>query len=363
MPLSINVKLFSKTNNPLGNVMTVETQTQSVFKSWGILAIKSLLGVVLLAVIAFFAGPTNEFGSDTPTSRIAPTQNLAALDDWIAQSEAKFSDIKPGTAKGIVWANPSHQKTPWAVVYIHGFSASRMETAPVADLVAKKLGANLFYTRLSGHGLPGTALGQVSVQDWLADTVEAVRIGQNLGEKILVISCSTGSTLSTWLETSPYANSVQAHVFISPNFGLKDKRSELLNGHWGKQIAMAITGTELKFPEVSVQESSAWTKSYPTSALFPMMALVKKVRESDARQFMTPLLVLYSADDQTVDPLETQKVFERIGSPNKKLELVSYSRSEGQHVLAGDIRDPQSVQPMVSSIVNWLATTGLEQTQ
>ena len=90
--------------------MSVETQTQSSLKSWGFLALKSLLGVVLLAVIAFFAGPTNEFGSDTPSSRSAPTQNLSELDDWLAQSEAKFSDIKPGTAKGIVWANTDRQK-------------------------------------------------------------------------------------------------------------------------------------------------------------------------------------------------------------------------------------------------------------
>ncbi|MDD4273595.1 MAG: hypothetical protein PHG14_07705 [Desulfobacter postgatei] len=37
-------------------------------------------------------------------------------------------------------------------VYIHGFSATRKETAPLSDLVAKTLNANLFYTRLSGHG-------------------------------------------------------------------------------------------------------------------------------------------------------------------------------------------------------------------
>ena len=85
-----------------------------------------------------------------------------------------------------------------------------------------------------------------------------------------------------------------------------------------------------------------------------MMALVKKVRESDVNLIKTPLLVLYSADDQTVDPLETRKIFERIGSPSKKLELVAYSQSEGQHVLAGDIRDPKSVEPMVSTIVKWL---------
>jgi hypothetical protein len=120
------------------------------------------LGVIVLAVAAFFAGPSNEFGSDTPTSRAAPPSSSTELDAWLAQSESQFTGIKPGTAKGIVWANDTHQKTPWAVVYLHGFSASRLETAPVADHVAKQLGANLFYTRLSGHGLPGKAMGQVT---------------------------------------------------------------------------------------------------------------------------------------------------------------------------------------------------------
>ena len=65
--------------------MTVETRSPSSLKSWGFLALKSLLGLVLLAVIAFFVGPTNEFGSDTPSSRSAPAQNLSELDDWLTQ--------------------------------------------------------------------------------------------------------------------------------------------------------------------------------------------------------------------------------------------------------------------------------------
>jgi len=330
---------------------------------WAMSVVKVFVGIILLAVAAFFAGPVNEFGSSSPTVRAEIPANLQEIDDWLVQSEAKFEHLKPGTAKGIVWAHTPHQKTPWSVVYLHGFSASRLETSPVADLVAKQLGANLFYTRLSGHGLPGAALGEVSVQDWLADTVEAVRIGKSLGEKVLVISCSTGSTLSTWLATSAYAQDVSAHVFISPNFGLKDKRSELINGHWGKQLAIAITGPQLNFAEINEREATAWTKSYPTTALFPMMSLVKKVRESDVSAFTAPLLVLYSADDQTVDPQETKIIFQRIGSENKRLELVAYSKSDGQHVLAGDIRDPKAVEPMVESIVNWMQSLPQRQSQ
>jgi esterase/lipase len=228
-----------------------------------------------------------------------------------------------------------------------------LETAPLADQVAKALGANLFYTRLSGHGLPGQAMGEASAQDWMADTLEAVRIGKTLGRKVLVISCSTGSTLSTWLGTTPQAADVSAFVFISPNFGLKNKMSELINGHWGQQIATAISGDTIRYEQTDPREVVAWTGSYPTKALFPMMALVKKVRDSDLSAFQKPVLVLYSAADQTVDPEEIKATFARLGSQQKSIDAVTYSQSKGQHVLAGDIRDPQSVAPMAESIVNW----------
>jgi esterase/lipase len=224
----------------------------------------------------------------------------------------------------------------------------------VADEVAKALGANLFYTRLSGHGLPGEAMGRVSAQDWLADTLEAVRIGEALGDKVLVISCSTGATLSTWLGTGSEASRVSAHVFISPNFGLKNKLSELVNGHWGHQIARAVSGDTISYKPSDPRDAQAWTTSYPTQAIFPMLALVKKVRDSDLSAFKTPVLVLFSAADQTVDPEHIKQAFVRLGSPDKTIEAVIYSQSKGQHVLAGEIRDPQAVAPMSKFVSDWV---------
>jgi alpha-beta hydrolase superfamily lysophospholipase len=277
------------------------------------------------------------------------------MDGWIQSSEAAFPDMKPGNAKGIVWNSQDKKRTPWAVVYIHGWSASRIETAPVAELVAKELGANTFYTRLSGHGRSGAnALGEATVQDWMADTVEAVRIGQTLGERVLLISCSTGATLATWFATSAEGRQVAADVFISPNFGPKDKRAEIINGPWGKKIAFALEGETRGWTPEDARETNAWTTQHPTKALFPMMALVKSVRDSDLSTFQTPLLVLYSEKDQTVDPAETLSAFTRIGSPLKTIETVTYSQSKGQHVLAGAIKGPEAVAPMVTTIVNWV---------
>ena len=336
--------------------MNSRTLFVSPRKTWLRRTLQVFASLVVVLGIVFFSGPKNEFGPDTPTAREAAPIQLNELDNWLAQSEAKFEALKPGTAKGIVWAHADKQTTDWAVVYVHGFSASRLETAPVADQVAKALGANLFYTRLTGHGLPGEAMGQASAQDWMADTLEAVRIGKTLGHKVLLISCSTGSTLATWLATSPDAGLVDANVFMSPNFGLKNKASELVNGHWGQRIAYAVTGPNVIYQSDNPRDAQGWTQTYPTKAIFPMLALVKHVRDADLTRFQTPVLMLYSEQDQTVEPQEIKAAFARLGSPHKQLEPVNFSQSKGQHVLAGDIRDPQAVAPMVERILTWVKT-------
>jgi alpha-beta hydrolase superfamily lysophospholipase len=314
-----------------------------------------VLVVLLLAAADYWMGPRNDTGPFMPSARPLPPQDISALAGWLKSSESAYPDIKPGNAKGIVWAGDAGARTRWSVVYIHGFSASRLETAPLAEVVASQLGANLFYTRLSGHGrADAAAMGAASVQDWMADTLEAVQIGQTLGERVLVISCSTGATLATWLGTSSDASRVAAHIFVSPNFGPKDKRSEIVNMPWGQKIALWVQGPTRSSTPASAQEANAWTSSYPTRAIFPMMALVKNVRDSDLSLFQTPVLVMYSERDGTVDPAETQAAFTRLGSTRKSIETVTYSKSTGQHVLAGAIMDPAAVAPMAETMVQWV---------
>jgi alpha-beta hydrolase superfamily lysophospholipase len=307
-----------------------------------------------IAVAAFFLGPRNPLGPDQPATRPAPPSALFQLEPWLTKSEAAFPDLRPGTAKGISWARPSKQRTPWAVVYVHGFSATRLETAPVADNIAASLGANAFHTRLTGHGLTAEAMGKATLQDWLADITEAVHIGQQLGERVLLIGCSTGATLATWLALRPEGQAVAAHAFISPNFGPKDTRADLVNGPWGRQIAHLVQGPLRSSPIRDPREAIAWTNPYPTAAIFPMMALVKQVREADLSRFDKPVLMLYAEGDETVEPKLTREAFARIGSHLKTIEVVGYSKARGQHVLAGDIMDPEATRPLADAIIQWV---------
>jgi alpha-beta hydrolase superfamily lysophospholipase len=297
-------------------------------------------------------------GSTAPSPRAPPPVDLTQLDGWLQASEAAFTDLRPGTNKGIVWQGADRQRRPWAVVYLHGYSASRLETAPLAEVVGQALGAHVFYTRLTGHGRSGPAMAEAWPQDWMADTVEAMRIGNLLGHRVLLMSCSTGATLATWLGTSALGSRVAAHVFLSPNFGLKDWRGELVNWPWGRRLVLTMAGESRGWVPESEAEALAWTSRYPTRAVFPMMALVKAVRDSDLTSFQAPVLVHYSEQDQTVSPARIKTAFARLGSPLKQLVPVGYSQSKGQHVLAGAIMDPAAVAPMAEGIVRWVSGLG-----
>ncbi len=313
---------------------------------------RAVLFGFVLALAVYFLGPKNTFGPDAPTPRAAPPE-VAQLDDWLARAEAAFPDLRPGLHKQVRWHGTPGQRTPWAVVYLHGFTASRLETAPLADTVAQRLGANLFYTRLAGHGRSAEALGEPTVQDWLADAVEAVQVGQRLGERVLVVGVSTGATLATWLGTRPEGQGVAGYVLISPNYGPKDKKAELINRPWGRELALRLEGDTRGQPDHDAAQNHAWTQVYPTRALFPMMALVQHVRESDLSGLRAPVRVLYAEGDQTVDPQEIRALFPRIGAERKTLVVVDYSDAVGQHVLAGDLRAPKATERMATDLVHW----------
>lgn len=309
--------------------------------------------IATLAIV-FLAGPRNQFGPDEPTAREAPPDTPALLDDWLKKQEAKYPDILPGAEKGIVWNSESKQRTPWAVVNVHGFSASRQESFPVADLIAKALGANRYEARLSGHGRGGLPMGEPSVQDWLADTVEAAKIGHIIGERVLMIGTSTGATLETWLATRPEGKVVDAYVFVSPNYAPRDPKADIANWPWGKQITLAVIGETRSWTAKDPRVYKVWTTSYPTKAVFPMMALVKRVGEMDLTAFRTPVLMLYSEQDKVISTAKVKDAYARIGAPLKAIEIVTYSTDGNQHVLASEITAPESVAPLSDAVIKWV---------
>jgi hypothetical protein len=119
-------------------------------------------GLVGIGVLVWMFGPREPMRVD---ARFEPAQLDGGVDAWLAQQEARFDDIVPGTEKRVIWAGAPEVQTDWAVVYLHGFLATSEEIRPVPDEVAAALGANLMFTRLEGHGRGVAALAEPSVED------------------------------------------------------------------------------------------------------------------------------------------------------------------------------------------------------
>lgn len=277
------------------------------------------------------------------------------LDAYLAGAESQHPDITPETEKKIIWAGVPGARTSLSVVYLHGFTATRQETAPLSDIVARELGANLFYTRLTGHGLPGKELAKAHADDWLADTVEAVAIGERIGERVVLMGTSTGGTLATWAAArEDLSRSLAALVLLSPNFGPANRFADLLLLPWGRHIAQTVLGIEQQWQPYNDRHGQYWTSRYPTRALLPMMGLVRHVRNLPLEQVNTPVLMGYSRDDVVVDVEKALKFVMRFRSPLKEILDLGDINDRSDHVLAGDILAPHNTELLADRIVDFV---------
>ena len=184
-----------------------------------------MLGRVLL-ILVLCIGALWLFGpyeDATLTPSVDAAVIDADLDAHFAKVEGVYDDITPGVEKRVIWAGDAGALTEWAILYVHGFSATSEEIRPVPDRLASALGANLIYTRLQGHGRGPDAMADGSVQGWIDDLAQGLAAARIAGEKVLVLSTSTGGTLvAAAAQDVDMMQNVAGVVFVSPNFGLNN---------------------------------------------------------------------------------------------------------------------------------------------
>lgn len=311
------------------------------------------LVLLLIGLAALYLFGTREpVGTDV---RFDTSQIGDDLDAYLAQSEAQDPDVLPHATKEIVWAYPaSKAKTPLSIVYIHGFSATKGEVRPVPDMAAETLKANLFYTRLEGHGAGSAAMAKASVQDWMDDTVEAIEIGTRLGEKVVVVAVSTGAPLAAVVALKPeLKNKVAGYILISPNFKLQTGTEPLLTLPYARNWVPLIAGAERSFETSNDLHAKFWTSTYPTTAVLPMAAIVKHARGLPFENIDKPALFIYSNEDSVVDNTMSAKVMDRWGGETK-LHLVEGADDKYNHVIAGDALSPNKTDEVAGAITEWL---------
>ena len=103
--------------------------------------------MIFLVVVAVALGALWIFGPREPADTTIRFDAATLGDDpdaFVQKHEAGVANLRPEAAKEIVWAFPqSKAKTPYSIVYVHGFSATKGEVRPLPDKIAAELGANV----------------------------------------------------------------------------------------------------------------------------------------------------------------------------------------------------------------------------
>jgi alpha-beta hydrolase superfamily lysophospholipase len=287
--------------------------------------------------------------------RLSPSVVGTDLDAYLEAAEAKFADIRPGARKQIVWADPqTKSKTPIAIIYVHGFSASPAELRPLPDRVATSLGANLMFTRLAGHGRSPDAMAEADIGDWLNDLEEALAVGERLGDRIVVMATSTGASLVTYaLTLDRFRERISAVVFFSPNYRISDPLGFALTWPFARGLARLAIGKRRSFDPINAAHAAGWTTSYPVEALLPMARIAANARRSAVERILIPALFVRSPKDQVVDPAATDRVAARWGGPHAVLDPGPVG-DPSSHVIAGDALSPETTGPLAAAITAWL---------
>lgn len=315
---------------------------------WVKLAVVVALALVLLGLLA-----------PRETIDRSLTFNPAVLGDspetWLEVSEQEFTDIRPGAAKRILWAGAKDVRSHYSIVYIHGFGASAEEIRPAPDELARALNANLFYTRLSGQGRAPAAMPEASVGDWLRDMAEAMAIGRQIGDKVIVIGTSMGGALVSLAASDPnLAHGMAGIALISPAYALPAPLGLGLDLPLARYWAPFVFGATQTVQAVNADHQRYWAMSIPTTALFSLATLMREVRRIDFSPVKIPLLVFYSPADQIIDPSAITPIVTTWGGPVQVEERYMQAGDDPySHVIAGDVFSPGQTEEVVEILIQW----------
>jgi esterase/lipase len=308
-------------------------------------------------LVLYWVGPNPAdpiYTNDLPVLSDSPQQ----LEMYVAEQEKKHP-IKPDNQARIVWNNDSLKNiTEYALVYLHGFSASQEEGNPVHRNLAKAFGCNLYLARLAEHGIDTSdALLNYTAEGLWQTAKEAYAIGKKLGKKVILMGTSTGGTVA--LQLAAAFPEIAGIILYSPNIAINDPNAWLLNNPWGLQIARLVKGSNFN---TAGQDDSTykkyWNHTYRLEATVQLQELLETTMvPATFGAVRQPVLALYyfkdeNNQDKVVKVSAIQKMMQELGTPDSLKRSVAMANA-GNHVLASPIvsKDVAGVEKETSTFL------------
>lgn len=306
---------------------------------------KIFLGIfatAMVLVIVYMLGPKVKRQDLVIQFPEVPTR-LNQLQTYIQNREDTVIGLKPGNEAYIQWADSSNKaKTPFSIVYIHGFGASPMEGDPVHRFLASHFGANLFVTRLPEHGISReNGMEYMSAQK-LADAAgEAYQVGKSLGDSVIVVGTSMGGALTLLLASQQ--PEIKAVVVYSPAIRDGGERLEAFFKPWMKFL-MEKTAMENRVIHQNREgeKKAYWSEDYHINGYESLATLIySEMKPETFGKIKQPLFLGYyyesdSAQDFVVSVPKMLEMFNQLGTPESLKREMAFPKT-GDHVIASSI--------------------------
>lgn len=303
-----------------------------------------------LLVILFLSGPKPpkpELDASLPEIRVEIDQ----MESYIREKESHLP-VKPDNESKIIWENDSLKaKTACCLLYLHGFSASGYEGFPTHINFARRFRANAYIPRLASHGLNVSDPLLDMTPDSLYDSAkEALQIARKLGDQVIIMSTSTGGTLSLKL-AAEFPDQIAGLLMLSPNIRINNPSAFLLSGHWGLPIARTFFDGKYRYLNDNQNSSECryWNCFYRLEAIVYLQQLVDAtMNEKLFRRVKTPVFLAYyyqdeAHQDQTVRVDAMLKMFDQLGTPDDLKQKQAFNAET--HVIGCEMFS--KVQPQV----------------
>ncbi len=304
---------------------------------------KKFLIAIIIIVIAVLLGPITEKPSLAWDVPISDQQiDLQVLQQEIDAREKSTDYLKPDNEARVIFADSIPVKTEYSLLYLHGYSASQKEGSPVHIDFAKKYNMNAYYPRLFGHGLETSAnLLDMTPDNLLESAKESLKVARQLGNKVILMSTSTGGTLALILAAGN--PDIEALILYSPNIEMVDDMTKILTYPWGLQIGKLVNGDMVEYPDDPIIEQQYWQSTYRLESVAYLQSLIENtmVAETFAKVNQPVFLGYYYQDaehqDPTVKVSAQLEMFELLGTKEELKRKHAFAKV-GVHPLASDIK-------------------------
>ena len=318
---------------------------------------KILMGLIALIAL-YLVGPQPK----APLLNASPTwtsipDSMRQISSFIRGKELENKELKPGNEAKIIWADSlKPQKTKYAFLYVHGFSASQMEGDPVHRQVAAAFNGNLVLARVAGHGekTSDRTLGNVTADDYYASVENYLAIAKKVGQEVIVMGTSFGGAMTVYLASKH--PEIKAIILYGPCIEVADPSATLLDNPWGLQLARLIKGGDYnEIPTKNKAHDAYWNLHYRFEAVVEMQNFLTHTMNKEVfSQVKIPVLLTYyykdeAHQDQVVSVKAMQKMFPELGTSSALKREIAFPES-GDHVITSPILGNKTELPMQASI-------------